>query len=191
MENHSLIERIKNKDGDDTLKEIYDLYRNEFVLWAMRHHSCSTEEAKDVFHQSMIIFYENVIYGKLTEIRVQVKTYLFSIGKNKILELSRKRAKALLKDKEWIYSGSDMSGYEIDDGFEDRLIMVEKSMFKLGDPCKSILKYYYYHKKSMTEISEIMGYKNGDTVKNLKYRCLQRLKHIFNADFSLDNPGDN
>lgn len=187
MENHSLIEKIRKRDGDDTLKEIYDQYRNEFVLWAMRHHSCSAEEAREVFQQSMVIFYENVIHGKLTEITVQVKTYLFSIGKNKILEVLRKRGKAILHVEDQIYSESDMQGHEIDDEFEDRLKMVEDSMFKMGDPCKSILKYYYYHKKTMKEISEIMGYKNDVTVKNLKYKCLKRLKQIFNSEFSLDD----
>ena len=32
MENHSLIERIKNGDGDDALKEIYNSYRESFML---------------------------------------------------------------------------------------------------------------------------------------------------------------
>ena len=35
----------------------------------------------------------------------------------------------------------------------------------------------------MLEISEVLDYKNSDTVKNLKYKCLQRLRQIFKSEF--------
>lgn len=187
MENHSLIERIKIGNGDDTLKEIYNKYQNEFIMWAMRRHSCTMEEAKDVFQQAMIIFYENVVHGKITELTVQVKTYLFSIGKNKILETFRQRSKTHIPVEDSIEVGMEMFGDEIDEEYEEKLKMVEKGLSKLGDPCKNILEFYYYHKKSMNEISKIMDYKSGGTVKNLKYKCLQRLKQIFTSGFSTLN----
>ena len=79
MKDHSLIERIKSKQSDKALKEVYQKYRNEFLHWAVRNHSCSMEEAKDVFQQGVVILYENVKLGKVTQITTQVKTYLFSI----------------------------------------------------------------------------------------------------------------
>ena len=187
MENHSLIERIKKEDGDDALKEIYGNYRNEFLLWAIRHHSCTMEEAKDVFQQTVVIFYENVIYGKLTELTTHVKTYLFSIGKNKMHELVRQKNKSFLQVEDQDYTNSDLYYNDIENGYEDKLKKVEICMVKLGDPCKSILEHYYYNKKSMQEISEIMDYNNGDTVKNLKYKCLQRLKQIVNTGYDTIN----
>ena len=187
MENHSLIERIKYGDGDDALKEIYNTYRNEFILWATGNHSCTTEEAKDIFQQSMIVLYENVIYEKLTEITTQVNTYLFSIGKNKILELMRQKGKAVIQNEDQVDFESHLYGLEIDEGFEEKMRKVEASILKLGTPCKNILEQYYYHKKSMQELSEILGYKSSDTVKNLKYKCLQRLKQIYNSGFGTLN----
>ena len=187
MENHSLIERIKNKDGDNALKEIYSKYRNEFLLWAFQHHSCSMEEAKDVFQQSIVIFYENIIYGKVTEITTQVKTYLFSIGKNKIYELERLKSKALAQVEDQVYVQSDIYYNDVEEGYEDKLDKVNTCIMKLGEPCKSILEQYYYYKKSMQEISEVMGYKNMETVKNLKYKCLQRLKQIYKSKFGALN----
>ncbi|MDZ7604599.1 MAG: hypothetical protein U5K79_03210 [Cyclobacteriaceae bacterium] len=77
MNNHSLIEKIKTNDGEMELKKIYQQYRNEFLGWAIRNHDCSVMEAKEVFQQAIVIFYENIIYGKVTEINVQMKTYIF------------------------------------------------------------------------------------------------------------------
>jgi RNA polymerase sigma-70 factor (ECF subfamily) len=187
MEHHSLIERIKSRDSDEGLREIYTSYRNEFLLWAVRHHKCTMDEAKDVFQQSVIIFYENIVNGKLTEITTQVKTYIFSIGKNKILELLRLKKKQMPEFNDQIYKYDSQVDGEVDEDYEEKLKYVEAGLGKLGDPCKSILKHYYYQKKSMVEISEILKYKNSDTVKNLKYKCLQRLRRIIKSDFGIFN----
>ncbi len=184
MENHSLIDRIKSKDSEQELKEVYNNYRNEFLLWAVKHYDCTMEEAKDVFQQTIVIFYENIINGKVTEISTQVKTYLFGIGKNKILELLRSKKKRMPEAVDENFEVQEIYYSEIDEVYEEKLLNVESSLALLGDPCKSILEQYYYHKKSMMEISEILDYKNRDTVKNMKYKCLQRLKQIFKTEFN-------
>lgn len=183
MENHSLIERIKTKDGEKLLREVYSNYRNEFLLWAMNNHSCTIEEAKDVFQQSVIIFYENINSGKLTHITTQLKTYIFGIGKNKILELMRRKQKMKSSYNDHMLPDSDGLYYEDGDKYEDKLKNVTSCLEKMGDPCKSILEQYYYHRKSMMEISETLDYKNSDTVKNLKYKCLQRLRQLLKKEF--------
>lgn len=178
MDSHSLIERIRSKDSELGLKEVYNKYRNEFVLWAVRHHSCTMEEAKDVFQQTMIIFYENIIYQKVTDIKTQVKTYIFGIGKNKIHELVRNKTKQGSQFKDQLYVSSEYYYQQADDSYEDQLQVVETCLDQLGDPCRRILAQYYYDKKTMLQISESLGYKNSETVKNLKYKCLQRLRQI-------------
>ena len=46
---------------------------------------------------------------------------------------------------------------------------------------KMILYSYelmYYQKWSMKDIAEKFGFKNADTTKNQKYKCMQRLKKL-------------
>lgn len=177
MQNHSLIERIKNNDGEKVLKEIYEQYRNEFLKWAIKSHDLTMDEAKEVFQQAIIILYENIVFGKVTEINVQMKTYIFGIGKNKIFELVKKRSKnAGDPDEEMLltYSGVDD---EIED--EEKMQNLEMSLQQLGEPCKTILLQYYYHRRSVQEIADKLEYKNSETMKNVKYKCLMRLKKIF------------
>ncbi len=171
-----MIERIKNKEGDKALKEVYQKYRNEFLHWAVRNHSCSLEEAKDIFQQGIVIFYENIRLEKVTHFTTQVKTYLFSICKNKLLEMLRNKSKEQSKYNDQVLLNDEFYFSTVTDDFEEKISVVEACLLEMGDPCKGILEQYYYHKKSMVEISEILNYKNSDTVKNLKYKCLQRLK---------------
>jgi DNA-directed RNA polymerase specialized sigma24 family protein len=58
--------------------------------------------------------------------------------------------------------------------------VMEQSLKNLGEPCKSLLEAYYLEKKSMIEIASDFGYTNADNAKNQKYKCLMRLKKIFN-----------
>ncbi len=55
---------------------------------------------------------------------------------------------------------------------ESNLELVSACFDKLGDPCHQLLDLYYYKKKSMDEIAERLDYKNTDTAKNQKYKCM-------------------
>lgn len=187
MENHSLIEKIKNANSDKELKEVYFNYRREFLKWAVRNTGCSFMDAKEIYQQTMIIFYENIVSEKITILTSHVKTYIFGIGKNKLMEFIRDKEKAEgISDNEVeIEEGIYLNVF--DDEYEEKLKGVESSLDRLGDPCKSILEMYYYHDKTMDEISDILKYKNPHTVRNLKYKCLLRLKEIFTTEFSTLN----
>ncbi len=177
MTEKSLIHKIKD-NGESEIEAIYRNYRGEFRSWALRNFNCTDEDIQDIYQQVIIILYENVLSGKLTHLNSQIKTYLFAIGKNKFYELMRAQKKHdTIPDFEISDRPDDlMREYEEK---EELLQMVEQSLSQLGDPCKRILEKFYYHQKSNHEIAGEMDYKNSDTVKNLKYKCLQRLKKIF------------
>lgn len=187
MDNHSLIEGIKNKGGEKELKEVYCLYRDDFILWAARNYSCTIEEAQDIFQHVVVLFYENIVSGKLTVITPKVKTYLFGIGKNKIMELLRKKNKNPAPESSDYFIDSALLYDQHDDHYATEVSKVTKYLNKIGDPCKAILVQFYYHNQSMAEISEKLAYKNSDTVKNLKYKCIQRLKKLFNSGMNTLN----
>ena len=70
---------------------------------------------------------------------------------------------------------------EIDDQTQDRegkLEKVRSIIETLQNPCADILKLFYFNNLSNDEIAEVLGYKNGNTVKNLKYKCIQRIKRL-------------
>jgi RNA polymerase sigma factor (sigma-70 family) len=176
MSNAVIINAIKNGDKKE-LAEVYKAHRSEFVGWATSRYQCSKEEARDIYQSTIIIFYDNIMRERLQELNGSVKTYLFAIGKNKILELRRGDQKFNLN--------VDPHSMVIEDGFDDdkikreaELSIVQKCLEKLGEPCRTMLELYYYHETGLEKLAEMLHYKNGDTVKNLKSRCLTRLREL-------------
>ena len=53
--------------------------------------------------------------------------------------------------------------------------LVNRCIGELQDPCMTILRCFYYHNLSMTEIAEEVGLKNADTAKAKKNQCMKRL----------------
>lgn len=154
------------------------MYRSVCVALLQKNYNCSRDEALDIFQTSVIILYDNVISGKLTQLSVDIKSYLMGIAKNKALELIRAKSKNSGLDPYSILANHIVT--EQDHSIEEiQLIYAAESLEKLGDPCKSLLQYFYYQKMNMEEIALRMGYKNTDTAKNQKYKCLKRLQVIY------------
>lgn len=168
--------KIKTNENE-ALKEIYALCREDCLVWLQRDFGCSEDDALDIFQMSVLILYDNVTKGKLTTLSSNVKTYLFGIAKNKALEYLRDKRKNASDDITLIVNYVVQESQ--DDTVDHQLSVAMVSLDKLGDPCKSVLQLYYYHDMSMEEITEKMGYKNADTTKNQKYKCLKRLQSIY------------
>jgi RNA polymerase sigma-70 factor (ECF subfamily) len=179
MNNNEVLERIKTGDKR-ALEEVYIKYRPEFIGWMTSTYKVSESDAKDLYQQSVLILYENIVNGKLIEMSSNFKTYLYAVGKNKFSELKRQweRNTAEVNDNLPDHFGNN----DEDDKNSILLLISEKALLLLGNPCKELLELYYYHKKSMNEIADMLGYKNEGSAKNQKYKCLLRLKDIFQEE---------
>lgn len=150
----------------------------EAVKWIQGESGCPHDDALDLFQTSIVILYDNVITGKLTTLTSDIKTYLFGILRNKAREWNRQQQKHSQGTEYQFWSEYVQSENQVDQN-EKYLEVAAQSLDELGDPCKSLLQFYYYQEKSMEEITDLMGYKNADTTKNQKYKCLKRLQIIF------------
>lgn len=176
-EERQIIELIRS-GRTEVLSTIYEDYREEFFLWLNKYFGCTSDEAKDVYQNAIMVFYENIISGKLNEMTSSVKTYLFAIGKYKMMEQKKRSYKFTGEEQIPNLKRDEVSLEELNQKEED-LQMVEKCLQLLGDPCRKLLELYYYQKLSMAEITTFMEYKNVDTTKNLKYKCIKRLQRLF------------
>jgi RNA polymerase sigma-70 factor (ECF subfamily) len=175
-EDKDLIQKLR--DGrQEVLEGIYLTYRIEFFNWAIRKFGCDIELAKDVYQHAILTLYERVRQGNLTFLTSSVKTYLFSVGKN--ILLSRLRAEFKKSDENLIEMVSGNFRFEL--GFDTNMTLekVERLLTIVGDPCRGILIAYYYEKQSMSQIAERFGLSGSDSAKSIKYKCLQKLKNLF------------
>lgn len=176
MNINSLIERLRN--GDRTaLEEIYKKYRTSFIKWITYTHKCTDDKAVDIFQNSILSFYENVLEKSFDEMNESgIKTHLYSIGKNKLLDDSRKQSKISFQEE--VVENVPFESIEDENAEkENRINKVKKVVSELKEPCSEILKLFYFNNLSNDEIATSMKYKNGDTVKKLKYKCIQRIKN--------------
>lgn len=157
------------------LLHLYKEYRDEFIQFAHRNYGLNREELKDVFQETIIAFYENVVSGRLQFLTSDVKTYLFAIGKRqasthkknlfKIGNLSASDdIKAMLND-----IAEEM---EQPNELEES---VKKVLDELPEHEREILVLFYYEKKSMDEIAGIMGYANANSMKKKKSLILKKV----------------
>lgn len=174
----SVIRKIKLGDRN-ILALIYKAYREDFIFWLIKNYRCDMEEAKDLFQYAILVFYKNAVDSKLDQMGSSIKTYLFAIGKNQAYKKSKQKSRFSYNIIDNVMDeGEDLKRDKIN--YELHLECVHQAMIELGDPCKKILELTYFQKLSMNEVSNQLGYKNADTTKNLKYKCVQRLKKIVN-----------
>ncbi len=160
------------------------LYREHFgmIQAFILNNNGSSEDARDVFQEAMIVLYEKATSGRF-ELTAQVKTYLYSVCRR----LWLKRLQQMQRFGAPVESMSEM--VQVDEDLEaherrnEAFITMEKALGHLGEPCKSLLEAYYLQKKNMQEISEHFGYTNAENAKNQKYKCLTRLKKMFFTQF--------
>lgn len=172
------IKYIKTNENE-ALRIIYKDFRTPCVNWIVKEWNIELEEAVEIFQWSVVILYDNIMTEKLSQLNSDIKTYLWSIARNKARELIYKKQRDAKFEKSFLaiqYVYSENKDKEI---LEENILKANRALEKLGDPCKSLLKLFYYKQKKLNEIATLMGYKNHDSVKNQKYKCMKRLQTIY------------
>jgi len=169
-------------------KAIEIIYRENYnmVRSLIINNSGSTDDAKDIFQEAMIVLYEKVRSGTF-ELNCLIKTYVYSVSRR----LWLKRLQQLNRYVPTVENLQDTVPVEEDVEENERInsefLVMDKAISSLGEPCKSLLEAYYLNKKSMQEIALFFGYTNSENAKNQKYKCLVRLKKIFFAQYKNGN----
>jgi RNA polymerase sigma factor (sigma-70 family) len=146
----------------------------------------TSEDAKDIFQEAMIVLYEKVQSGTF-ELNCQIKTFVYSVSRRIWL-------KRLMQQNRFTLSDGNEEMVTVDEEVEDHekrnaeFTIMERAMNGLGEPCKSLLEAFYIQKRSMQEIATGFGYTNAENAKNQKYKCLMRLKKLFFSQYKNESP---
>jgi len=179
MNGSNIIEKIKSGD-DEILQYIYHEYKSSFCAFLRKIHDIELDQCIELFQISVVVLYDNVATGRLTELTGGLKSYLFGIGKVKAREYFRKQAPVAVNwDENLTHTILDLDGVEDKKELEECLNKVLASFGELSAQCQKLLDLFYFQKSRLTEISQEMSYKNVNTTKNLKYKCLKKLRKIY------------
>ncbi|MEJ0032185.1 MAG: sigma-70 family RNA polymerase sigma factor [Bacteroidota bacterium] len=149
------------RSGDPSgLSFVYEKYRREYINWIKRFGNCSADDAGEYFQGTILIFYENVMNGKLTSLQSSLKTYLFGIGKNLVMHQYRRNVRGERVKAEFILQTHIADTAQDLIAEDNDLALIHRCFERIGDPCHRLLELFYFHQKSMEEICSELGYKN-------------------------------
>lgn len=177
LDDQQIVDKLGN--GDESLfRQLYSQYKDDFQEWARNNFSLDVEDALDIFQDALIALYDNAVKGKLTNLTVKLKTYLYAIAKHLIYRRYRQTKNIIYTDNPG-NSMNDVPFEELaieDEGLTERQLEVVRALDTMREPCQSILKLFYYRSYSMEEMAERFGYKNTTTMKMTKMRCMNELR---------------
>lgn len=129
----------------------------------------SFDEAKDVFQDALVIYYEKVLTSAIT-VNSSEKAYLLGIAKHLWLKTYRDGANNLPLD------AVNLDGVTDDmemDYAPDKLM---RYLQTAGQKCMEILRAFYYDKLSTIQVTELFGYAGTHSATVQKYKCLEKVR---------------
>lgn len=166
---------LLQQGNEKILRQVYRQYY-QMVVNLVINNGGSLQEAKDIYQETIIIFYDKVKSDDF-ELNCRIKTFLYSVARRlwlKQLQRKNRYTSNLSDSEEYMEVSLEQVGQK-----EQQFDAMHEALESLGEPCRSILKDFYMHNQSMEEITEKFGYTNTDNAKNQKYKCLKRLKKMF------------
>ena len=161
-----------------------DLYKKTFPT-AARYISKmggSFDEAKDVFQDALVIYYEKVIAGSTKPLNGE-KAYILGITKHLWIRKFNTYSKNVTLDD------TDLADSLADDQEISVSSKLMHFMESAGRKCMDLLRAFYYDKTPMTELAEQFGYASPRSATVQKYKCLEKVreeikqKELSYADF--------
>lgn len=165
--------------SDKVLKQVYEENRGKFLNFARRYH-LSEEENIDIYQDAYIIFYDNIMSGKIESFTSSISTYLFGIGKYLIFDRMKKNKKkvssafdlALVGKEDELVSTIELEQQEM----SAKQVLLKKHFGTLGQKCQELLTLFYYRGYTIQEIMEAENYNSENVVKAAKSRCMKTLR---------------
>lgn len=173
------------KGSDKALKQVYEENRDKFLNFARRYH-LSDEENIDVYQDAYIIFYDNVMSGKVESFSSSISTYLFGIGKYLIFDRMKKNKKEVSSKFDLSVVGKEdelVNGFEMEEQeLTTEQILLQKHFGAIGKQCQELLTLFYYRGYTIQEIMEAENYNSENVVKAAKSRCMKTLRERIQAN---------
>lgn len=176
LSDEALLAGIRKED-ESALAYLYKTHY-PMILHFVLNNNGTDEEAKDIYQEAVIVFFEKIREGSL-ELNCQIKTYLYSICRRLWLKrlVFKNRFGGMVIDSD-NFQDAEEEVNEVEEK-ETKFAKMGEALSLLGEPCKTLIEDFYLQDLSMQSITEKFGYTNSDNTKNQKYKCLLRLKKLF------------
>ena len=124
------------------------------------------DEAKDIFQDALVIWYEKAAEGLLT-INTNDNAYLAGIAKNLWLKKFRANSREVTID------GFDITTDEEAQISDSKLLNFLQTA---GKKCMDLLRSFYYDQLPLNDIAETFGFSGVRSATVQKYKCLEKVR---------------
>ena len=173
MEDQKIIQLLREKNQDSAFLKLYKNYPSVEKL--IRSKGGTKEDAKDIFQEALLVFYEKVNTSdfKLTS---TISTYLYSVCRFLWKDQMNKRKINTTTLENENFSSDMESEMLLYWEKEDKFKQIENALSQLGEKCLKILTLFYYKKVRMKIIAQQLGLTSEKAAKTQKYKCLEQAK---------------
>ncbi|NQX76191.1 sigma-70 family RNA polymerase sigma factor [Gilvibacter sp.] len=165
-------------DDKSALEQVYKLYREEFLNYVKRY-KIDDAQAMDIYQDTIIAMHQNFVTKQLQLQQSSLKTYLFGIGKNKVFRYLK------LSDRHLRWE-ADFEDQELESpeepGLSPQQKLLARKLNQISERCREVLLLFYFRNLTISEIVEQTHYKDVNTVKSHKSRCMKNLKTLMGVD---------
>lgn len=129
----------------------------------------SFEDARDIFQDALVIFYEKTIAGDLDSL-LSREAYLMGIAKHLWIR------KYTDERKKVAFDASELSltiPVEYTEPSGDRLLAL---LERTGQRCLELLRAFYYDKLSLEDISQRFDFSGTRSATSQKFKCIEKIR---------------
>lgn len=152
------------------------------------------EELDDIYQDALIVLYEKIVGGDF-RLTSSFQTYLNSVCRNMLLKRFSGIAVTLVLEDHGMernFEGRFDPGIrdelrEPDIEEDSRYLALELAlnlMKDAGGKCFELLSLYWYHKRSIAQISAHFGYTSDVNTRNQKSKCQKRLRKMAHKELN-------
>ena len=181
MTDQQIIDGFRNNDRK-IINGFYAANKGVFLNHFRNTYGKADEYLLDLYQDANVILWENIQKGKLGKMTSTLTTYLFAVGKYKMMANDRKFKEMTTEMDLQNLDLVDSDAEEMEEK-EEKERKIDEIVSKMTYPCSDILRMHYWEKLSGEEIAIQMKYASTDAVKTQKYKCMQKLKQAVMAVF--------
>ncbi|MBK8556325.1 MAG: sigma-70 family RNA polymerase sigma factor [Lewinellaceae bacterium] len=179
IKSSEILEKLRLRKFE-VLEQIDDHYRSVFMRWAAKRFSATPNDLEDAWQEALVIFYEKVTNGELTELHCAAQTWLFATAGNYLRNMNRKMRRVIWHDEvDKVLAGKNNTVEFSDPEPEGKRKLLLSAMEKISEKCRELLRARYFDGFSIPEMMQNfqMGSENSTSAQLSK--CMAGLReHI-------------
>lgn len=173
LEDSKIIELIRNGDDRKAMPILYKKVLPQLKSYISRTGG-SKEDAFDVFHDALMIFYEQVMTGQYNT-KYNIYGFLYRIGVFRWINKLKKDKGVIHYDEIPEFQAEELSTKfdENEPGRNENIL--QKFFSPIGEKCIELLNYTIYSDLLMEDVMLRMEFSSVEAVRMQQMRCKQKL----------------